>query len=418
MGPIAFRAPPHLQNATRGKASLTKRTRVAMAAQRKVSVYDARLPGSRGLRARVFYPSEVPEGTRLARWLPPSGGVVDETLVAVARFARLPAATVLAGLFGGLALRTMDGFAGGAVEGAGRFGVVLLSHGLGGSVSGYCAFCERVAAEGFVVVAVEHSDGSAFVARPQKGKIDYTFYNRAVHGEERAFRAGQLETRIEDVESALEALRAVDAGVEDLSPFKEDQTRGVPPVLAGRLNFDHVVLAGHSFGAATALTYCVRTPGIAKSVVCLDPWLWPVGDDAIAAADLRNTRALFVDQGLSNMTSSLALRTCLPQPSGTGCAVALQIPGGTHNNSSDFPLRLPQVVAVAGGMTARGSDPAALLEAQNSAAATFLTASSEQWQAYMGRVAALAVPGVLPAEVGVGAAGNGAAVSAPLGGAL
>ena len=137
-----------------------------------------------------------------------------------------------------------------------------------------------------------------------------------------------------------------------------------------------LLVCGHSFGAATALLFGAEVN--AARVVCLDAWLYPVAD--LPAVQLGAVDCLFVDMG-QGMKQSVVKRRELARPGGGGVVDAVAIQGGLHNNSSDFPARLPFWIAVAAGMTLRGSDPAAILEMQSVVVEEFL-GGLERWRRF------------------------------------
>jgi len=115
--------------------------------------------------------------------------------------------------------------------GDGPFPVILFSHGLGGSREGYAYLGNHWASHGYVSVHVTHkgSDTEVLKANPRDLM--------------EAMRAAALDPR-NAVNRALDVRFAIDQMVKlsrDDSPLK------------GRLDLDHVGLAGHSFGAWTTL---------------------------------------------------------------------------------------------------------------------------------------------------------------------
>jgi predicted dienelactone hydrolase len=109
---------------------------------------------------------------------------------------------------------------------AGRWPVVLYSHGLGGSREGADAWGEAWAAAGFVVVHLQHPGSDAEVLR------------QGLRSLRAAASADQLIARVGDVRFVLDEItrrqRAGDA------PWRD-------------VRLDAIGLAGHSFGAQTAL---------------------------------------------------------------------------------------------------------------------------------------------------------------------
>jgi predicted dienelactone hydrolase len=133
--------------------------------------------------------------------------------------------------------KTGDGLPAEALAKAGPFPVIIFSHGLGGSREGYEYLGRHWASHGYVSVHLDHkgSDAEVWKADPQdpmKGMRESIADPR--NALSRAF----------DVRFAIDRMAKLNR--ED-SPFK------------GRLDLDHVGLAGHSFGAWTTLAVAGQT---------------------------------------------------------------------------------------------------------------------------------------------------------------
>jgi platelet-activating factor acetylhydrolase len=195
------------------------------------------------------------------------------------------------------------------------FPVVIFSHGLGGSQTSCSAVCGELASFGFVVVAMEHRDGSGartFVNKagaspdlesqhldhrpnkppdmgaekpPRRGagrrkqtqpkpyyKVNYIFpkdnaYDTSPHngrGIDTELRGAQMDMRLAEIEEAFYALSLINAGqggrvrAQNLRKTGNvgASSKGLGDIdweeWAGRLYLDHVTVMGHSFGGATA----------------------------------------------------------------------------------------------------------------------------------------------------------------------
>jgi len=115
-----------------------------------------------------------------------------------------------------------------------RLSIVIFSHGLGGSREGYAYFGQHMASHGYLCVHVQHhgSDGESIRASIQNGATPADALRRATMDPQNA------TDRPKDVSFVLDQLAAMNKAGNDL---------------AGRLDLDHIAIAGHSFGGFTAM---------------------------------------------------------------------------------------------------------------------------------------------------------------------
>jgi len=181
------------------------------------------------------------------------------------------------------------------------FPVVLFSHGLGGSRHTYSSYCIDVASHGFVVVAIEHRDGTAPVSVRADGSVVHykplkdNVENPRDRVQEFHFRNTQLQLRVDEVlnpeHGVLALLEKMNAG-----DWKSPET-GVPS-FAGRLDLENNLhFSGHSFGSATALASAyslIKSKGkyasALKSCLALDVWMFPIPVDVLRQPELKDNR--------------------------------------------------------------------------------------------------------------------------------
>lgn len=242
--------------------------------QYTVGVHDAHLPDSLGgHRVRLFYPAESNRSAARgqARWFPRSlgSGLADETALGIMRFLKAPFPWLFALMVSPLASSSLNALLDAPIlsspdqeresanvsegqEPAPRrlWPVVLFSHGLGGSIAAYSVTCIDIASHGYVVGAIEHSEGSsmnAFVGSTRRN-MPFLFYNGPeTDGPEFDFRNRQLETRLEDLNALLRGLQsAASSEGENFVPL-EGHERSSGPDLRNLLDFNNLHVAGHSY---------------------------------------------------------------------------------------------------------------------------------------------------------------------------
>lgn len=195
------------------------------------------------------------------------------------------------------------------------FPVVMFSHGLGGSRTMYSTVCGDMASYGFVVVAMEHRDGSGARTyvnvpperespessskhtsesnstkkmansrggqeedqKPRRAKnylVDYIFPEdnpmdtdpKNEKGPDHELRHAQIEMRVSEIQEAFKVLKLINTGDPEnkiksrnlrRKPNQGSSSKGLDGVewadWKGRLSLENVTAMGHSFGGATTI---------------------------------------------------------------------------------------------------------------------------------------------------------------------
>ncbi|ESP03410.1 hypothetical protein LOTGIDRAFT_237716 [Lottia gigantea] len=190
--------------------------------------------------------------------------------------------------------------------------VVILSHGIGGNRTTYTALCCELASQGFVVAAIEHSDGSASMAlRLQQfsqnaltSSPDQLNNNDVIDGDPENkpqinsrhhlnafnehwkkfekienifdfdFRNKQVHYRADECSRMLNILTAMNNGEQMHNYF------GVifdTSQLRNSLDLSQVSVIGHSFGGSTCLCTLSKDPRFKVGVV-IDGWMLPLDE--------------------------------------------------------------------------------------------------------------------------------------------
>lgn len=149
--------------------------------------------------------------------------------------------------------------------------IVIYSHGLGGTSDVYSYQTMALASQGYVVLSLNHQDGSAPVVQRVDGSfLTFDFEIPGLKGgadtEEEYYRARRSRTNLRVKELLASAEMLLELNEKELPELKESNLS-----LVGRLQTDHTVFMGHSFGGATVLTAAKRRPDMIKAVVAHDP---------------------------------------------------------------------------------------------------------------------------------------------------
>jgi predicted dienelactone hydrolase len=212
--------------------------------------------------------------------------------------------------------------------GSGPAPVVLFSHGLGGSRTGYRYLADHWQARGYVVVALQHPGSDDAVWR------DAAPARRMAAMREAANLRSFLD-RVGDVQAVLDQL--------------ERWNVAGPPALAGRLDLRQVGMAGHSFGAITTQavsgeTFSARGPVLTDkriaAAIAMSPSSPRREDPATAFASVRIPWMLMTGTqdmapiGNADVASRLAVFPALPP----GGKYEVVLDGAQHSAFSDRAL--------------------------------------------------------------------------------
>jgi platelet-activating factor acetylhydrolase len=166
------------------------------------------------------------------------------------------------------------------------FPIVLFSHGLGGSMEMYTQLCHQIASHGYLVVAMEHEDGSgAFAETPMGEPIPYKSPDDTPYSRQKVwdFRRPFLQQRVQETTAVLDILLNQDTSLE--SSLVSTQ---VQKILQTGDASRGVAFVGHSFGATTMILAAQKDMAdpkgqkrIPNSLSLLDPWCFALEDDAV-----------------------------------------------------------------------------------------------------------------------------------------
>eukprot|EP00271_Cylindrocystis_brebissonii_P011959 TRINITY_DN29998_c0_g1_i1.p1 TRINITY_DN29998_c0_g1~~TRINITY_DN29998_c0_g1_i1.p1 ORF type:complete len:435 (+),score=65.96 TRINITY_DN29998_c0_g1_i1:22-1305(+) len=251
-------------------------------------------------------------------------------------------------------------------EGQHKWPVVLFSHGLWTMRTAYSTFCCDLASHGYVVVAVEHGDGSACMARSTlpDGTVRWMQHD-PLHLEmgevSNSVRIRQLDHRVLELKSILRLLDRLSAG--DI-PVSANAITG-PPALrpssfVGALDMSHVGMAGHSFGGITSVLMGEREERV-KCVMVLDGWWTPLIEEGYSGAAGGRPLLLVDNSDFTGIRLENARAQFLATAKAAGRTLRMiVIQGSKHQDQCDLPLMMPWIAkkmgmtGEGGGLIARG----------------------------------------------------------------
>ncbi|TVY76049.1 Platelet-activating factor acetylhydrolase, partial [Lachnellula suecica] len=279
------------------------------------------------------------------------------------------------------------------------FPLLVFSHGLGGTRTTYSSLCGEFASYGFVVVALEHRDGSGprtFVNLPPDNKamnssnidlsaeakrtgasrMDYVFPQHNPRdtmpgnkcGVDSELRGAQIQLRLAEIEEALHVMSIIHAGkgeqISSSNLRQRNSTGGSSRGLRGinwsawkdRFHLKQVTMIGHSFGAATTvevLRHQDRFQSIGQGII-YDIWgaaIQPPEDDPghrIHAPLLGINSEAFM-YWPDNFESVMKL--CKEAKEAGQLCWLMTVRGSVHISQSDFSILYPKISSLLLKMT-------------------------------------------------------------------
>ena len=228
-------------------------------------------------------------------------------------------------------------------ERRGGWPVIVFSHGLAGCADMYTGLCRCLASFGYIVIALEHEDGSGVhAASASDGSLvryrrpDSTPYSR---DKVTRFRASFVEQRVAEVDRVLRVLRDGQGAGElgcDVSALLQSA------------DSSHVSLVGHSFGAAGVFAAAAELGDAypLKLVALLDAWAFSLPDSTLKSQERGQVPLLSVLSGEWTRSRELfAVDTLLNSARGAArLRGSYAIPQSAHQSFSDTQLWLPSLL--------------------------------------------------------------------------
>jgi len=316
---------------------------------------------------RLFYPTDLPQLPEdPTQWTP--WHLDDQYAEGMARYTAPlpPLRPVITSLMNWQTRGSVVPSVWGAEPLARRMPVVVFSHGLTANRGMYSSVCSQLASHGFFVAAVEHRDGSGCgsFTLSEDGAKEWLPHELVARGStDYSLRHAQVQTRVKECSRALDVLERLDRGDASLSNLLEAplSLEG----LKGRLNLRAPVIAGHSFGAATALLTLAREQRFSMAVA-LDPWMFPLREEQETLAGL-DRPTVCVSTEAFQTKQNLAVMDNLPKET----SQFITIKGTVHQNQCDTPF----VLGRAGRWFAGASselEPGLAMDLNNALALSFI----------------------------------------------
>ncbi|XP_073442664.1 platelet-activating factor acetylhydrolase isoform X1 [Dendrobates tinctorius] len=225
-----------------------------------------------------------------------------------------------------------------------KYPLVIFSHGLGAFRTLYSTFCIALASQGFVVAAVEHRDESAsatFYFRERSSADtcqgdeerepmeEVWLYKKTPKpgADEFPLRFEQVQKRADECLRALDLVLDINAGkpVTNALPSNFDWSS-----LKDSIDVQKVAVAGHSFGAATAIKALGRDSRF-RCGVALDSWMFPLRDEIFSTI---HQPVLFVNSEKFQWVDNILLMKKMDSTSVERKMITIK--GSVHQSFPDF----------------------------------------------------------------------------------
>lgn len=247
-----------------------------------------------------------------------------------------------------------------------RLPIVVFSHGMASSRTDYTHYLGEIASRGYIVAAIEHRDGSCpgtIINSPSKAPRRLLPLRQAdltsdPPMDEPRLKRDQLAFRTAEIYETINALRTLDAGSTPLTTTRSEGKHLT--TFAHRLDFSHLTVAGHSYGATGVLQASQTANSTSHSnptigTIALDPGkssgplttAVPHPLLIIHSNSWSRTHSLFYGRPHFDTVRDL-VRDVLSR---TGAAWFLTSKGTSHPSVTDAPLLEPLLLSWTTGAT-------------------------------------------------------------------
>ncbi|KAF1820877.1 alpha/beta-hydrolase [Dissoconium aciculare CBS 342.82] len=253
---------------------------------------------------------------------------------------------------------------------ASRFPVIIFSHGMASSRTSYTQLCGELASRGYIVVAVEHRDGSgpgSFVMHNGSKRKVFPISPEQLDPtpDVSAYKIMQLAMREAEIEEAVRVLHKINDG-QGLEIHKSNARREGADLHAwqDRLDMEQVIIAGHSFGATLAMQTLKAAPSPARpfiGAIALDPGKHsgPLNDDISVPILIINSESwskkFTIFHGRPHFSTVKSIAEQVNAGAGAGAARRAAwfatSKGTTHPSPTDAPLIEPFLLSWTTGST-------------------------------------------------------------------
>ena len=251
----------------------------------------------------------------------------------------------------------------------GSLPVIVFSHGLYGHCDVHASMASHLAARGYIVVVMEHEGGAASYCCSEESNTIHEYMVPPTMTEDqqskgydaflelcRDFRRPMLEKREKEIERVVQCLRGeTKDGMYPLQgdtglPFTDEQgvskeaAEQQTTELLAAMDSENLILAGHSFGAATAIFAAQsKLPGLQnvwKCCLLYDPWTECL-DQKVLDQGLGNLPTFTLLSGEWPNNNFYYLTEQLLSPERTSRLVLATLPGTLHQWVADTPCWFP-----------------------------------------------------------------------------
>eukprot|EP00871_Galdieria_phlegrea_P004865 jgi/Galph1/537/GphlegSOOS_G5218.1 len=249
--------------------------------------------------------------------------------------------------------------------------VILFSHGLFANRLSYSVLCSELASQGYLVVSVDHTDGSVPVVFFKDGDIlPYRYFSMQEKESpelRETIRVLQAHRRVADLQVALNALQILHHGPNSLFHL--------PPNINfhRKLQLQNISVIGHSFGGATCLlaSYLERR---VKSCLALDPWMLAIPDELLKSFPSLNASVVCIHtDNFQDVAAMEKISKMMQQSTKAGhYAAQWKLLGASHESQADYALFLPSVIQRTLNMSVGKTSPQLVHQLDNRIAVEFI----------------------------------------------